>query len=288
MTNSLYYGDNLDILREHVADASVDLIYLDPPFNSNATYNVLFQERSGEHSAAQITAFDDTWHWGLESEAAYRDVVTGGQKGLADLLQAMRSFLGQNDMMAYLTMMSQRMVELHRALKPTGCIYLHCDPTASHYLKMLLDSVFGPRNFRNEITWKRTGSHGGSMRWGPIHDTILFYSMSDNYLWNRIYQDYDDSYIEKYYRFEDTKGKYRLVTLTGAGTRKGHSGNPWRGVNPHRLWSALGGSFEGVENGVPRHSCIESDDTREIRSTRSSRANLLAGQGISTSTKKVR
>ena len=173
-TNKLYFGDNLNILREHVAAESVDLIYLDPPFNSNATYNVLFREKSGEQSAAQITAFDDTWQWGMESESGYHDVVMDGPKALADLLQAMRSFLGQNDMMAYLTMMAQRMVELHRILKPTGSMYLHCDPTASHYLKLLLDAVFGADKFRNEIVWKRTGSHGGSKRWGPIHDTILF------------------------------------------------------------------------------------------------------------------
>ena len=232
MTNKLYFGDNLDILRQHVADESVDLIYLDPPFNSNATYNVLFREKSGEQSAAQITAFDDTWHWGLESESAYHDVVKDGPKALADLLQAMRSFLGQNDMMAYLTMMAQRMVELHRVLKPIGSIYLHCDPTASHYLKLLLDAVFGIDKFRNEIVWKRTGSHGGSKRWGPIHDTILFYSVSDNYLWNRVYQDYDASYLQKYYRFEDENGTYQLVSLTGAGTRSGDSGRPWRGIDP--------------------------------------------------------
>ena len=146
MTNKLYFGDNLDILRQHVADESVDLIYLDPPFNSNATYNVLFREKSGEQSAAQITAFDDTWHWGLESESAYHDVVMDGPKALGDLLQAMRSFLGQNDMMAYLTMMAQRIAELHRVLNPTGSIFLHCDPTASHYLKLLLDAVFGTNN----------------------------------------------------------------------------------------------------------------------------------------------
>ena len=138
--NKLYFGDNLDILREHVPDESVDLVYLDPPFNSNATYNVLFKEASGEGSAAQIHAFDDTWHWNQESERAYREVVTDGPKKLADLLQAMLSFLGRNDMMAYLTMMSPRMVELHRVLKPTGSIYLHCDPTASHYLKLLMDT----------------------------------------------------------------------------------------------------------------------------------------------------
>ncbi len=132
--NQLYYGDNLDILRQHVADESVDLVYLDPPFNSNATYNVLFRERSGEESAAQITAFEDTWHWGWESETAFRDVVTNEPEKVGNLLSALRRFLGQNDMMAYLTMMAQRMIELHRVLKPTGSIYLHCDPTASHYL----------------------------------------------------------------------------------------------------------------------------------------------------------
>jgi site-specific DNA-methyltransferase (adenine-specific) len=135
--NQLFFGDNLEILRERIPVASVDLIYLDPPFNSKATYNVLFAEKSGEKSAAQITAFEDTWHWGLESEAAYHEVVTLGPRKLSDLLQALRSFLGTNDMMAYLTMMAVRLVELHRVLKPTGSIYLHCDPTASHYIKML-------------------------------------------------------------------------------------------------------------------------------------------------------
>ncbi len=161
--NQLYFGDNLDILRQYVADETVDLIYLDPPFNSNATYNVLFRERSGEESAAQITAFEDTWHWGWESEIAFQDVVTRGPDKVGSLLSALRQFLGQNDMMAYLTMMAQRMIELHRVLKPTGSIYLHCDPTASHYLKLLLDAVFGARNYRNEITWKRTSTVKGNL-----------------------------------------------------------------------------------------------------------------------------
>ena len=143
--NRLYFGDNLPILRENISDESVDLIYLDPPFNSNATYNVLFRERSGQESAAQITAFEDTWRWSIESEIAFRDVVTNGPRLLGNLLQAMRAFLGQNDMMAYLTMMAQRMAELHRVLKPTGSIYLHCDPTASHYLKLMMDSAFRKR-----------------------------------------------------------------------------------------------------------------------------------------------
>jgi adenine specific DNA methylase Mod len=139
MKNTLYYGDNLDVLRRYVANESVDLVYLDPPFNSAQDYNVLFQEQDGSRSAAQIKAFDDTWKWNIASEAAYQDVVEGGgQISLA--MQAFRTVLGENDMLAYLAMMAPRLQELRRVLKPTGSIYLHCDPTASHYLKMLMDS----------------------------------------------------------------------------------------------------------------------------------------------------
>src|ERR1700674_525234 len=139
--NKLFFGDNLRILREHIDDESVDLVYLDPPFNSNANYNVLFKERSGEQSHAQITAFEDTWEWGKEAEETYYETVLKAGK-LSDLLQALRSFLGQNDMMAYLVMMAPRLMELRRVMKPTASIYLHCDPTAAHYLKLLLDSIF--------------------------------------------------------------------------------------------------------------------------------------------------
>ena len=238
--NRLYFGDNLDIMREHIPDASVDLIYLDPPFNSNATYNVLFRERGGGQSAAQITAFEDTWRWDFGSEVAFRDVVQNGPPDISSLLGAMRTFLGQNNMMAYLTMMSQRMVELRRILKPTGSIYLHCDPTASHYLKLLMDAVFGVMHFRNEIVWKRTGAHGGAKRWGRIHDTILFYTASDEYTWNEVYQPYDQSYLDDFYTFEDEHGRFRLVTLSGPGATTGDSGAPWRGVDPtdvERHWA---------------------------------------------------
>ena len=229
--NKLYFGDNLDILRHHVSDASVDLIYLDPPFNSNANYNVLFQEKSGQQSAAQITAFEDTWHWSLDSESAYQDVVTNAPGKLPDLLQAMRSFLGENDMMAYLTMMAQRMVELHRVLKGTGSIYLHCDPTASHYLKLLMDSVFGAENFRNEITWKRTGAHNSANRYGPVHDIILYYTKSSGYIWNQIYLA-NEEYIANRYTYTDEQGRlFYPVSLLAAGTRRGSSGMPWRGIN---------------------------------------------------------
>ncbi len=232
--NKLYFGDNLDILREHVADESVDLIYLDPPFNSNATYNVLFAEKSGEQSAAQITAFEDTWHWGYESEYAYEEVVRDGPQKLSKLLEAMRSFLGQNDMMAYLTMMAQRMVELHRVLKSTGSIYLHCDPTASHYLKVLMDSVFGASQFRNEIVWKRTTAHNDPKRYGANIDIILYYSKSNKWTWNPQHQPYKEEYKARY-RFSDPDG--RLWTddnLTAKGLSGGGYDYEYKGVRS--LW----------------------------------------------------
>ena len=243
--NTLYFGDNLDILREHVPDESVDLIYLDPPFNSNATYNVLFREASGESSAAQIQAFDDTWHWSMESAEAYEDVVTDGPKKLADLLQAMRSFLGQNDMMAYLTMMAQRMVELHRVLKPTGSIYLHCDPTASHYLKLLMDAAFGPRNFRNEITWQRTESHNTAGKYGNVADILLFYTKSDASLWHGGFHKYSDSeegyspqQLSRYRHVDDAGRRYRLENLTAPRPDSDSGKFEWRGTlpGPTRGW----------------------------------------------------
>ena len=154
--NRLYYGDNLAVLRGCVDDESMDLVYLDPPFNSQATYNVLFRSTAGEKSRAQIEAFEDTWHWGDEAELAFDGVMTGPNTDAAEMLRAMRSFLKENDMMAYLSMMSVRLLELRRVLKETGAIYLHCDSTASHYLKILMDAIFGPERFQTEIVWKRT------------------------------------------------------------------------------------------------------------------------------------
>ena len=198
--NRLYFGDNLDILRNHVPDASVDLIYLDPPFNSKANYNVLFREQSGQQSTAQITAFEDTWHWDAGSELAYRDVVANAPGKLPDLLQAMRSFLGDNDMMAYLTMMAQRMGELRRVLKDTGSIYLHCDPTASHYLKLLMDSVFGNRNFCNEIIWHYRKWSTGKFTFQRNHDVILFYARSPNRnrVFNQLYMERAASTLKRF------------------------------------------------------------------------------------------
>jgi site-specific DNA-methyltransferase (adenine-specific) len=247
--NRLYFGDNLDILRREVPDASVDLIYLDPPFNSNATYNVLFKEKSGEESAAQIMAFEDTWQWGLESEALYKEIVTSGPRKLANLMQALLAFLGRNDMMAYLVMMAIRLIELHRVLKPTGSIYLHCDPTASHCLKLVLDSLFGNENFLNEIIWKRTYAHGSSKRFGPVHDIILFYARTGQFSWNFPRLQHDAKYIEEHFRHTDprTGRRFQPISLTGSGIRHGDSGKPWRGINPtkvRRHWALPGAVVE--------------------------------------------
>ena len=256
MINALYYGDNLAVLREHIKDESVDLVYLDPLFNSNANYNVLFKAPGGEHSQAQIEAFEDTWHWNDVAELAFDEVMQSGNSNAADMLRAMRGFLGQNDMMAYLAMMAVRLIELHRVLKKTGSLYLHCDPTASHYLKILLDAVFGKTCFMSEVIWKRTSSHNSAQRWGPVHDTILTYAKDDNFTWNVVFESYDESYIDRFYRFEDENGRFRIGDLTGAGIRHGESGQAWRGVDPTaagRHWavptstivrSGLNGEFE--------------------------------------------
>lgn len=180
MSNRLYYADNLVALREHVADASVDLVYLDPPFNSNANYNILFRSPAGHAAESQIEAFEDTWHWNNAAEDAFEQVMRSGQTRAFDLLRAMRTFLGENDMMAYLSMMAIRLIELHRVLKPTGSLYLHCDPTASHYLKLLLDGVFGKANFRNEIIWCYRKWSVAQGQYPRNHDTILFYSRKEN------------------------------------------------------------------------------------------------------------
>jgi DNA modification methylase len=230
--NKLYFGDNLDILREHVSTDSIDLIYLDPPFNSNANYNVLFQEKNGKKSAAQITAFEDTWQWGQESEEAYHELVTGGPEKLVSLVQALRSFLGTSDMMAYLVMMAPRLVELHRGLKQTGSLYLHCDPTASHYLKLVLDAIFGAANFRNEIIWKRTTAHSAARRWNGVHDVILFYAKGSSYTWKPVFTEHSPEHVARYKNVGPDGRPWSDDNLTGPGTRSGDSGAVWRGFDP--------------------------------------------------------
>lgn len=237
--NHLYYGDNLTILRERIPDESVDLIYLDPPFNSNRSYNVLFKSQDGSAAEAQMQAFDDTWRWNQSTEALFLSMVGGGcPPRVADALAAMRNLLGTSDMNAYIVMMTARLVELHRVLKPTGSLYLHCDPTASHYLKVILDTAFGPENFRSEITWVRTTTHNDAKRWSPNADILLYYGRSERVTWNPVHAPHSDEYVASKYRLKDADGRrYMLDNITSPNPRpnltyewKGHAPPPngWR------------------------------------------------------------
>jgi site-specific DNA-methyltransferase (adenine-specific) len=227
--NKLYFGDNLEILRKHVPDESVDLVYLDPPFNSKADYNVLFKTTSGEASSAQATAFKDTWEWDEAAADAYHEIMMRPEipPQLRNLMQAMKVFLTGdtgskgNSMMAYLTMMALRLVELHRVLKPTGSLYLHCDPTASHYIKQVLDAIFGFRNFRSEIVWKRTSAHSDAKnKYAAVHDLLLFYGKSDEAEWNQQFEPYDSDYIATHFVHSDPDGRlFRRVDLRSPNPR---------------------------------------------------------------------
>jgi len=240
-TNVLYFGDNLEILRKHIPDKSIDLIYLDPPFNSKKDYNILFKENGGIESEAQIKAFTDTWHWTQSAQDTYHEVVTKGPLKIAKLIGALHDSIGSNDVMAYLVMMTIRLIELHRVLKSTGSLYFHCDPTASHYLKLVLDQIFGPANFRNEIIWKRSSAHSdigqGAKHMGRLHDTIFFYTKSDEFTCNMEFLPYDDEYTTAFYRHVEpgTGRLYRLGDLTGPmGAAKGNPYYEFLGVN--RYW----------------------------------------------------
>ena len=241
--NTLYFGDNLDVLKKYIPNDFADLIYIDPPFNSGATYNILFKPTSKKTAkeSAQIQAFEDTWTWGEESISTFQGIVTGAitkepiPSEVVSLIETLYSFLKESSMMAYLVMMTPRLVELHRVLKRTGSIYVHCDPTASHYLKLLMDGVFGPENFKNEVIWKRTSGHSDSGVMGNTHDTLLFYSKSATMVWNRQYQPYDEKYIESHYRRVDKKGRrYRTDNLTAMGLSGGGYTYEWHGVT--KLW----------------------------------------------------
>jgi site-specific DNA-methyltransferase (adenine-specific) len=183
-TNVLYYGDNLEILRKYIPDTSIDLVYLDPPFSSRRDYNIIFKEAAGELSAAQIRAFSDTWHWDKAAEDTFQDIILNTPPKVAKLIDAIVSGLGRNDVTAYLVMMTIRLAELHRILKETGSLYLHCDPTASHYLKMVLDQVFGVRNFRNEIIWRHQVLGAGKKAFPKEHEVLLRYTKSDTFTFN--------------------------------------------------------------------------------------------------------
>jgi site-specific DNA-methyltransferase (adenine-specific) len=262
-TNVLYFGDNLKVLREHIPPESVDLIYLDPPFNSNADYNVLFREPTGERSAAQLHAFTDTWHWDKSAEQTYQEVITTAPLKVSKAIEALRGFIGSNDVMAYLAMMTVRLVELHRVLKPTGSLYLHCDPSASHYLKVMLDTIFGPQNFRSEIIWRRSNVHNKLRRqYGPIHDTLLFYAKNVEMMkFHPGIRSHYRQYIRGQFTNTDKRGPYRLNELTGSGTRKGESGKPWRNIDVTargRHWAIPGSLIADLDlEGLSQHQVLD-------------------------------
>ena len=238
-TNQLYYGDNLDILRNHIPDESVDLIYIDPPFNSNQAYNVIFSEADGSSSQAQIQAFEDTWCWGETIEQAYHELVVTAPPLLVETIKSFRGFLTETNLMAYLVMMALRLVELHRVLKSTGSFYLHCDPTASHYLKIILDQIFGVQNFQNEIVWERTNAHNMKARYySKIHDLLLFYSKGDSYTWNKQYTEYSDTQLSRY-KADENGRLYTGRDLTMSTIMESRNFE-WRGTRPasHRSWGA--------------------------------------------------
>jgi DNA modification methylase len=239
LKNALYYGDNLELLRnpKFVRDESIDLCYIDPPFNSERRYNQIYNNE-GYEDIAQAQAFVDIHTWDEHAIKCYDEIRTNDgnryTEQTIELIKGFENVLGKGPLLAYVVCMTARIVEIQRVLKPTGSFYLHCDPTSSHYLKLATDSVFLPLggDFLNEIVWKRTSSHGGAKRWGDVHDTILFYSKSNNYIWNRLLQPYDPAYVSKKYRQSDERGPFMDDNLTGAGVTQGDSGKAWKGINP--------------------------------------------------------
>lgn len=236
--NKLYYGDCLSIMRE-MPMHYVDLVYLDPPFSSNRDYAAIYEDETGRPLPEQIDAFNDLWELSEERLRAIQMMpVLMREVGIPDdVAEFWRLWMGalrnaQPRLLSYLSYMTERLLPLRSIMKPTGSIYLHCDPTAAHYIKAMMDSIFGHQNFQNEIIWKRTSSHNRAKRWGPVHDTILFYSRGASFTWNRVLQDLDPQYVEQFYRFQDSKGRFRVSDLTGPGTRTGDSGEEWRGVSP--------------------------------------------------------
>lgn len=231
MRNQLFCGDNLEVLRRDIADETIDLVYLDPPFKSDQDYNLLFREKGGSRSASQILAFEDTWEWNLEAQRNYNFVVQRAGK-LGQVMAQFRTMIGESDMLAYLSMMAPRLVELQRVLKPTGSLYLHCDPTASHYLKLLLDAIFGPTNFKNELVWQRTNAHNTANQYGRIHDILLFYvKQADRYKWNDVTADYSTAQLKRYK--QDKEGRWYTGQDLTASRPNSKSGKfCWRGVTP--------------------------------------------------------
>ena len=252
---TIFIGDNLHIMRGMNSD-SVDLIYLDPPFNSNRNYAAPIGSR------AAGAAFKDTWTLSDVDQAEHGELAEGAPP-LHTMIQAAREIHGKG-MQSYLIMMSTRLLEMERILTDTGSIYLHCDSTASHYLKLVMDTVFGKDNFQNEVIWKRTSAHNDPGRFGRIHDTLLYYVKGESATWNIQYETHDPDYISKNYRHKDARGHYSIGDLTGPGTTQGESGQPWRNVDPTdigRCWSVprTGAYSEYIEKHfIPNYRQISS------------------------------
>ena len=231
---TIFEGDNLDILRGMNA-ASVDLVYLDPPFNSNRNYAAPIG------SAAAGAAFKDAWTLSDVDEAWHGEIAERDER-LYKVIDAAGAVHGKS-MKSYLIFMAVRILELHSVLKPTGSLWLHCDPTASHYLKLVMDSILGKDNFRNEVIWKRTSSKTASRKLPAVHDVLLWYAGGDEHTYHKGYGPHDPGYVEKFYRYEDEHGRYRTGDLTAAGVSNGDSGQPWHGIDPSvigRHWGAPG------------------------------------------------
>ena len=225
---TLWTGDNLDIMRG-LNSESVDLIYLDPPFNSNRDYSAPIG------SEAAGAAFKDTWTLN-DVDLAWHGLIAEEHPGLYSIIDAAGVAHGRG-MKSYLIMMAVRLLEMRRILKPTGSVYLHCDPTASHYLKLTMDSVFGAGNFRSEITWKRTNAKGLAFKGYPNNaDLLLYFSKGDQFTWNRPFQPHDQSYVEKFYKFvePETGRRYTLGDLTNPNHDRPNLTYEFLGIN--RVW----------------------------------------------------
>ena len=246
--NTLYYGDCLEWLPRFPS-GSVDLVYLDPPFNSNTDYNLLFGNGGDPlrgPRGAQVRAFDDTWRWDEAAASRVDRLARAAAHPAHQAVVGLRVLVGEGGMLAYLSYMAERLAEMPRILKPSGSIYLHCDPTAAHGLRFVMDTIFGPGNFRNEIVWKRTSGHSDANRFGRAHDIVLFYGRGRRLTWNQPHQPYEPDYVERYYRYRDDSGRrWMSGDLTAAGLQGGGYEYEWRGVE--RVWRVPMATMERLD-----------------------------------------
>jgi site-specific DNA-methyltransferase (adenine-specific) len=274
MANQLFYGDNLEVLREKIDPETVDLCYIDPPFNSKRNYNQIYNRLGEEEDRAQAQAFVDTWEWDDRAAEGIESILLNDgnrfRPQTIELLKGLRAVLGPGAMLAYLVSMTLRIVEIHRVLTPNGNFYLHCDPTASHYLKLVLDSIFcsdALGDFRNEIVWRRTGAHSARRRFGPIHDTIFLYSKGPKFYFNKdLLRPYMNGHVKQRYT-EDGNGRHKFTSggnvLTGSGATGGESGQPWRGFDPsakNRHWAVPGFLTKQMDPGFKKLSVLKKLD----------------------------